>query len=1004
MLAKDSSKLWSWVEEAPDNRQEVTEDILSAAGRVVAVLVAHNGEAWLPRTLAHLERLEVHPGMLIGVDADSSDESRLMLETTGIFDLVVDGNQNLGFGENIKFGLSAAGIDEKLARAEFDWVWLLHDDLAVGRTSLTHLVAEAIGDERPDVLIPKLLMPRRRNHPDKIASLGESIAADGTRAPVVEPGELDQGQLEPVSVLGGCSAGMMISLKAWQKLDGFSPDLPLFRDGVEFGMRANRAKMKVLTCPDASMRHINATRNGLRNTKLTNDPKAFDIALGMMVAAGHSQNVSKASKKLTSIARLNWLGHLFSKSADGRNALKAAITKFNTEKPSVQRISEAAEKSGDFANIDKALFPARFWEMRQALDLLAGKVADKTAARSLRPEPEARGGLRTLASPGMITAAFLLVITIIASRFLLSSGKLTAPLLLQSPDSLGVAWRNWTHSVPGLFGANPPWLGLMAFGSTLTFGQPEWFATVLVLGGCLIAGACGYFFLRHLTKSRWQAAVLASLWGLALPLSGATGAGSLDAIAAAILLPLIANVCRVWLVNDKAGPQMWRRPAHFALLSTILISFVPLTWLVLALVAFLIGKRTKNWKAALIAALGPIVVLLPWLPRLFSDPGRLLTGSEPSAVWSSSAPNPLGLLAGRGEFASAPIAINVLVIAVFWVLALVAVYRLRSRLVLYLAGSAVAFLAVAILLSRLVVTVNYIPARPISFVWLFCYLGVLLMLAALGTDPIDIRMSRAELLHKPNFWLAAAAVFGVLLGSFWWAIAGSGPNLNRGNQQVPSYVQDTLRSERHTRALLVEADGSVAKYWLVDENGPTWGSGEKPAIGSRAANNQLSDLAKQIAQGMPSDDVYEQLTGLAISHIWVRGVSEEAIQEFSSSASLTPIDVDDNTTVFSMPSNVSRMMFKDGKVLLSEPKDSQWSAKAVGTRLTASDAGDWRQAWELSEKKNVEISASPSLFSMATQILGLLALGILGAPAAKEEKLPRRATETAKQSARRRAE
>lgn len=113
MLAKDSSKLWSWVEEAPDNRQEVTEDILSAAGRVVAVLVAHNGEAWLPRTLAHLERLEVHPGMLIGVDADSSDESRLMLETTGIFDLVVDGNQNLGFGENVK--LAFGGWDRREA-------------------------------------------------------------------------------------------------------------------------------------------------------------------------------------------------------------------------------------------------------------------------------------------------------------------------------------------------------------------------------------------------------------------------------------------------------------------------------------------------------------------------------------------------------------------------------------------------------------------------------------------------------------------------------------------------------------------------------------------------------------------------------------------------------------------------------------------------------------------------------------------------------------------------
>ena len=1000
MLAKDSSKLWSWVEDAPRRGQEVTGPILRAASRVVAVLVAHNGEAWLPRTLAHLERLEIRPGMLIGVDADSTDESRLMLETTGIFDLVVDGNENLGYGDNVKLGLAAAGIDENIARVEFDWLWLLHDDTAVGKTSLTNLMASASGEDAPQVIFPKLLQPRRRNHPDKIDAVGESIAADGSRVSVVEPGQIDQGQLEPMNVLGGSTAGMLISLAAWQRLDGLSSEVPLLRDGVEFGMRANRAGLRVVTCPEASIRHIDATRSGLRDSKLAPEPDTLDIALGMMVAAGHAADVERASRKILFSARLNQLGHLLSKDHDRRRAAKNALTKFQTEKPAVHSIAEGAAKSGELENVDRELLPARFSELRHSLDLLAGKVADRAEGARLRPDPQARSGIRNLLSPGLVTATVLFVITLIACRGLIGFGRLSGPMLLPSPDSVGAAWHFWTNGTAGMIGANPPWLGLMALGSTLLLGQPEWFVSLVVLGGCSLSAASGFFFIRHLVASRWQAAALAAVWGLLLPLSGATGTGSLDAVAAAVLIPLLANVARAWLLRDKAGAESWRRPAHFALLAILLVSFVPLAWLPLAVFAFLIGRRIKNWKAALVAALGPVVVLSPWLPRLLSDPGRLLTGAEPSAAWAAQAPSPIGMAFGRSGYAHSPMVINILVVAVIWVLALVALYMLRTKLSCYLMGGALASLTCAIVLSRFVVTVNFIPVRPTCFVLMFCYLGCLIVLAALGIGKANQVASRD--LRTLNFWLSTVTVLAVATAGVWWAIAGCGP-LQRSTSNIPSYVQDTLNSERHTRALIMRMTDDTARYWLVDEAGASWGSGEAPALANRAANEQISDLAKQIAAGQPSDNVLSQLTQLAISHVVVSGVSDQAVQEFSSSSALTPIPVDDDTLVFSMPTNVSLLMFKDGKVILSEPKDNQWRAKAGDRTLKATDSGDWRQAWELNEKSSVEISSSPNLLSMVTQILGILALGILGAPAASEKKLPRRASR-AETSAGRRGE
>ena len=247
-------QMWAWAHEQPTQAPLKVD-----ASQVLAVLVAHNGEQWLPRTLVAVARLDVQPGRLVAVDAGSTDGSRALLEkgrSDGLIHDIIDGPPDQGFGACVQLAVEqAADFDAQL-------LWLLHDDSAPTRRCLTELLlgADDAGEEgqRPAIVVPKLLHPKRRNHPDQMSAVGESIAPSGARVPTVERGDIDQHQLEPARVLGASTAGMLITMDAWRELGGFNPEIPLFRDGVELGWRANAHGMVVRTWPQASLRHVEA--------------------------------------------------------------------------------------------------------------------------------------------------------------------------------------------------------------------------------------------------------------------------------------------------------------------------------------------------------------------------------------------------------------------------------------------------------------------------------------------------------------------------------------------------------------------------------------------------------------------------------------------------------------------------------------------------------------------------------------------------------------------------
>lgn len=1030
MVTDQPDQMWAWAHE-----QHAEAPLEVDASSVLAVLVAHNGAQWLPRTLVALARLEVQPGRLVAVDAGSTDASLALLEkgrSDGLIHHIVDGLPDQGFGANVQLAVESA------SDFEASMLWLLHDDSAPARRCLTELLLGARAEEdgqRPAIVVPKLLHPKRRNHPDQMSAVGESIAPSGARVLTVERGDIDQHQLEPARVLGASTAGMLITMDAWRQLGGFDPAVPLFRDGVELGWRANARGMVVRSWPQASLRHVEAGRVGLRASVLAPDSIQADLAAGMSVAVMHAEKPGRAIARLSVQSVVQALGYLLGKSPQLAAGQLRAAAQVRQHRDTLVKAADK-NRSGASQPIPEGLLPGRGWGVRRFLDRLAGRISDQYY--DLVEEDDAglideltgddfAGGRRRarLLSPPIIGMIVMLVASLVASRHLMRVGLLSGPALLPAPAGLAQAWAAWTQSVPGAAGSNAPWLGWMALGSTLAFGQPDWWATLLVLGGPALAAWMAFIFLRPIVGHGWWTPVLAILWGLQLPLLGATGRGSLDVALLAILLPPLGIALRRWVNAPTSGAESLRAPAVIAVLLGILVGAMPWTWLIgLALGALMIWQR-RQLVGALLVALGPLVLIAPWLPRLFEDPGRLLVGADPAVRTAGNAPNGLEVLTGNAQLPGTPLLFGLLGVGLLLVVGVLGALRATGtpdRLRYPLLGCAVVLPVLAVLVSRLVVRVAGVGVRPDPTGWLLIGLFASLVLAAEGIgkrpertvddSPDDLAMRAAVIRSRTA--LGAIATVAVAAGAAWW-ISGSTAPLSRQSEVLPSYVTGVQQSDRATRTLMVDLRAGTAHFNITSASYPQWGSGEAAVLStSEQATDDLWQAAQQFAQGQPSDDLAGRLASLGVAHVWLRGASTEAVTGLSAAPQLGMAPADDNTVVFTVTTQPSRAMLRtsdavsdqpildsqvtaapDGVIVLSEPADRDWRAEVGGVRLPATESGDWRQAWSTgghSGTLNYRLAADG--FAVGWQVLALLTLLVLAAPTAQRSAGPRRALAT----------
>jgi hypothetical protein len=951
----------------------------------------------------------------------------------GLLDAVYTGKRRFGFGEAVT---SALRQDAEHATAESHWLWLLHDDAQPAPDSLFQLLSHVRTDRTIDVTGPKLLLPRRRQVGQQISEIGVSISGTGRRELQLDSGEIDQGQRDqPQPRLGVSTCGMLVRTKVWNELGGLDPEIPVFRDGVEFGWRAHLNGYRVVTTPSAEVTHRQVGRAGLRPAAATGRrPGMVDRLLGMVVVAGH------APAKLLPLVmlRLVWscllqaVGYLLGKVPGRALDEILALGSFLGHPGRIiqlRRRTAAIDPVPGTEEVVHALRPPWWNSLRVAAEAMSGAVAERY--RSMAGDADAASldeltgddfssvaderPKNTLLSPMVLITVLAVVGSVVAARGLIGLGNLAAPVLLPAHDRLSALWQAVLSPIPGAPSQiSPPWLALTAVGSTVLGGQPEWFSTLLLCGVVPLSLLAAYPVIRRVINERRVRWWVATTYALLPVLLGGTNQGRLGLCVVAIALPLLVSAVRALVLRRVGIPEAWRGGWGAGVVLVALIAFEPsliIPALVIGVLGAVMMRRTPRKIGRIGIALGlPLLVLAPWWPSLVSEPGRLFVGPDAALGGAPAAPGVWALLLGRDVGPGLPpLWVGGVVFGVIWLVALTGLLRRPERRAVAAAWIvALLALAMAVALSRLVVTVPPVgtEVRPWVGSYLLIAFAALLVGGGVGIDGLA-----AEMRERSFSWLQPAAVlagFAVGLvsvgGAAWWMLAGaSGPVERTRLDAIPPYVMNGLRSESRPRLLAIDVSGGVARYSVLADGHLRLGDAERgaPFGGSLSAREQTDDLVGRLIAGTADFDIRSQLRALGIGYLWVTGAGEDITSRIDNTPGLGTASGTERGTVWQLTPAVTRSTVAsdagteplvgppavvpaggpDRRLQIGEAGDPRWQATLDGRPLTPVDGG-WQQAYALPTAGGSVTWTIPS--SVGWMLIGqgavLLVAAVLAAP------------------------
>lgn len=967
---------WAWLD-----RDDVQSEHVDTSGcRVTAVLVALDAARWLPETLAGLAALRRRPDRLIAIETHSTDSTLLLLERArdaGVLDAVYCDPDARGFGAAVSSALrqdaespdrspgarSPEAAEQVATRVQLDWLWLLHDDAVPAPDALDRLLTHVTVNRSIDVTGPKLLLPRRQHQVRRLSEIGVSISSTGRREVLVDTGEVDQGQRdEPRARLGVSTCGLLVWRSVWEELNGLDPALPVFRDGVDFGWRAHLAGYSVVTTPSAEFTHRQVGRAGLRPSGAAGRrPNQADRFLGMLVVAAHSRRhlLPLVWLRLVASCLLRSCGYLVGKApARARDELFAlASFVFRPgELRALRRRLRTVPRAPGAADVVRTLRP-RWWSgLRIGAEVVSHAVSDRyhsvagdadvplldeLTGDDFSAVTEERSGNPWLA-PIVVVGALTVVASLVAARDLLSLGSLTAPALLPAHSSLADLWRSvWAPIYGAPSQSSPPWLALMALGSTVFGGWPELFVTVLLCAVVPLSLLSAYPVVRRVIQGRRVRLWVATTYALLPVLLGGTNQGRLSLSVFGIGLPLLVLAARAVALRRPLAPEAWRGGWGAGIVLVGLVAFEPsllLFAVVVALVGVVVLRRSPRKAGRVGIALAvPLVVLAPWWPSIIAAPGRLLTGPDSAVDGVPSAPEVWQLMLGREVGPGLPpLWLGAVVFSTIWAVALVGLLRRpRSRAVL--AGWLVGLLALAaaVALSRLVVAVPPVGAevRPWSGAYLLIGFGALVLAGGVGIDGLSHELGRRSFSWLQPLAVLAGLLVGVvtLLATGWWVWAGAAGPIDRTRlDALPPYVVNALQSDNAVRVLAVDLSGGAARYFVVAGDQTRLGDADRGFTfgGSADAPAQSGDLVTRMVAGTADADIAPQLRRLGIGFVFVTGGTDQQQIRVGSTPGLGAASGNLRGTVWQLEPAVSR-------VTLAAP-DERFAAPVLGSPTVVS--------------------------------------------------------------------
>lgn len=924
-------------------------------------------------------------------------------ERAGTWDSYAAGH-GMAAPENDGFGGSPSG-ERDWPAGVVEWVWLLHDDCEAAPEALWHLLAVAEMNRSAAVIGPKV---RSWYDERQLLEVGITIAVNGARWTGLERREQDQGQHDQVrEVLAVSSAGMLVRRDIWDDLQGFDRALAMMRDDVDFCWRVNTAGHRVLVAPEAVVRHAEAASRERRPVDATVDrPHLLDRShsIYVMLANVPARQMPWALVRLVLSTLVRTAAYLVGKlpglASDEFFGLLAALSR--PDRLMRGRRRRARSRQRDIREL-RELFPPRWSGAKYVLERAYNRLAKSDQAadpyggrhRAVETGPTSEDAddldtdslmwlRRLLRRPGFLLVLGLLAITGLASRALLTGGRLAGGALLPAPTGAADLWSaylNGWHPVSfGSPNSAPPYIAVLAMLATLLLGHASLAVSALMLGCVPLAGLTAYIAAGRLVSSR-----LLRVWaGLAYALlpatTGAVSGGRLGSVVAIVLLPLLGIGAMATLgERGRLSPVRAAWATGFGLAVTT--AFAPFAWVLMALLGVVTIAATAGGARALgrllIVLAVPLVTLLPWSFTLIQHPASLLLEVGATAGLTAR-PSAFALVlanpTGPGTFPT--------VITLGLVLAAVGGLLRTDRRRALIGGWIVALVGFLAALAVNRVGVRGPGMSDAIHVWpglATALMGAGLIAAALiGAQDIRDRVAASSFGWRQPLALLVVAAAGVapVLVAGWWVVRGAdGPLVRQDPTQVPAFVAaESATPDRPRTLALRSGPGGSVSFALLRDGGATLGAEElKP---TRAVASELDAAVASVLSGKGGGET-AQLGQYGVRYVLaVAPVDGDLVQTLDGVPGLVRVSQQGGSFMWQNQAPSARLRLVSSGVqgvssqdvastgaigtttdvqasgaarqlVLAEQYDTHWRATFNGQPLEAQRANGWQQAFAI---------------------------------------------------------
>ena len=723
---------------------------------VVAAIVVHQPCPWLEEVVTSLASQD-YPNLQTLFFVTSSTSSTSTAETEIIRHTLpaavirqVEGNPGYG---------PLMNEVSRLVEGESGFFCFMHDDVALDSNAISSMIEEMFRSNA-GVVGPKIVM---WDDVSVLQSVGLGADRIGDISPIVEQGEKDQEQHDAVrDVFLVPSACMLVRADLFREIGGFSPDMPLFGEDLDFCWRTHLSGARVLVVPTARARHrkeMDATRSVATMSALDARHRVRTVA----TLSGRVQlPVVLVQLLLMAIARLV-IGVFNGTFRQAQASLRASIAVVFDARYIIRRRAEVRPyRRVPAAEIHdlQSRGSARLWAFIRKRRSRVQEISGLTTANLANPKSRFVGA----------TALIVFALIIFGSRGLIGGGVASVGEFLpmrsasESPTALiSSVVSGWWQAGFGQASANPTGIVLLAIAGIAVLGRIG-AVQILAVVGALFVGCMGMWQVASgFFGSR--ARMIGLLVYAAVPVPYvAIAQGRFGVLTCYAALPWMLRLfVRAGQRPDGAHKtQVW---ALTVLFGAMVCAFEP-TFIVLVIfasVAWMVGDLVSRvrWQAVAavlqlvcVLVVGIIVLNFPWSGGFIAaDWWQQIIGVQTARAGNVG-------LATLARMDSGVIAISVLVIGLY-VPVIVGLLIVRGDKLVWAARSAtlVFFAMVTVALADAGYVHFTLPELGILFVMVAC--GLSLASATMASFVFDDQAESVYRWWKP---FASVALASIVIG------------------------------------------------------------------------------------------------------------------------------------------------------------------------------------------------------------------------------------------------